>query len=684
MLILCNQEGMGAYPLEEAQDLSILWQYSGEKSLSFSISPQHPNYKQLREQSQLLYDGQYYVVRAINERRDLSTVDCDLDLDSLRGVVYQSFQREEKTLSQVLEDALVGTYWTVQDAGLVYSKGTLDLQDVTPYDILSACQELFSVVYDFDNRAKVITVIKPDALEPTGVYLTDELNLISVDFKGSSDNLCTRLYPYGKDGLDITGVTENGEDYIEDYSFCPRRISQIWRDDQYTDPYDLLQAARAKLAVLAKPERSYSCSVMDVAKMNPDYANLRLTLYDTVTLVDRNHKATENLQVVEYKEYPAAPQNNTVTLSSVPKKVESTLENVQTNVGSLSGSLAQEREKVNEIRRDMDVTFAHIQENVQVNQQEIQRLDSSLTQSVDGMRLQVQETLQREELLEQKTSQLEQSLNELTFQTEHRGGDNLLFGTAAYNLDGWEWGGQVLCTRTTNEAANTTFSGGLFQLGGDAATQLESSLPSHYIRQSVQEVVETDYAYRLKYKLTGTGTVDATISIGTDRYTSQGQAGDPYSLSITGEWVELTGTIRPQGKTLTFLAGCNNGVLKVADLILVKGREILGWNQSQNEITTGQVTISGSKIVIEDTTQGGGNAFRAQHDNHQSVYLRGEEIIARFSAEDGAEMGSTTVNGDLILQRERKNPTGALHILHLTTQEADGTIRQGIAFGVNQ
>ena len=44
MLILCNQEGVGAYPLEEAQDLSILWQYSGEKSLSFSISPQHPNY----------------------------------------------------------------------------------------------------------------------------------------------------------------------------------------------------------------------------------------------------------------------------------------------------------------------------------------------------------------------------------------------------------------------------------------------------------------------------------------------------------------------------------------------------------------------------------------------------------------------------------------------------------------
>ncbi len=683
MLILCDQNGVGAYPLDEAQNLAVLWQYSGERTLSFDISPQHPNYGRLQEQSQLLYEGAYYVVRAINERRDLATVDCDLDLDTLRGKVYQTFQRENKTLTQILEDALVGTYWTVQDAGLVYPEASLELSDVTPYDILSACQELFDVVYAFDNRARIVTVIKPGAREPSGVYLTDELNLVSVDFKGSSDNLCTRLYPYGKDGLDITGVTEDGVDYIEDYSFCPRCISQIWRDDQYTDPYDLLQAARAKLAVLARPERSYTCSVMDVAKMNPDYANLKLGLYDQVTLVDRRRKVKEILQVVEYKEYPFAPQSNTVTLSSVPQRIESSLESVQADVGAIGGEVAQGREKLNEIRRDMDVNFAHIQESVQLNQQEIQRLDSSLTQSVDGVRVQIQETIQREELLEQKTSQLEQSIDALTFQTEHVGGDNLLFGTAAYNLDGWEWGGLVQCTRTTSEAANTTRSGGLFQLGGDAAAQEEGELPGHYIRQQLAEVVETDYAYRLKYKLTGVGEVDAVIAIGTDRYTSLQAASGQYQLQLTEDWVELTGTIRPQGKTLAVLAGCNNGILKVADFILVKGKEVLGWSQSQNEIATGQVTISGNKIVIEDTSQGAEGAFRAQHDNHQSVFLRGEEIIARFSAEDGAEMGSTTINGDLILQQERKNAAGALHLFHLTTRDEDGTVRKGIAFAVN-
>lgn len=84
----------------------------------------------------------------------------------------------------------------------------------------------------------------------------------------------------------------------------------------------MLDDAKAKLAVLAVPEQSYTAKVIDLAKTLPDtYGDvLAFDLYDVVTLIDRKRKTRINYRIVEIKEYPADATLNTVTLQPCQPK----------------------------------------------------------------------------------------------------------------------------------------------------------------------------------------------------------------------------------------------------------------------------------------------------------------------------------------------------------------------------
>lgn len=374
------------YLLTDISNWYIEYLDTGINNMSFDISTKHPLYSKICEETQLEYDNLLYKITTINERTssDTSTITAQLDLDDLKGIIYPEYKISTQTFDYVCNNLLTGilngTGWTVQDIAGVTGSRSIDLTDCTPLDIFSYCTN--STVYNrqwiFDNKNKVITPVNTEDKQPTGAYFTDELNLSDVNFKGSSDGLVTRLYAYGKD-IDITKYA--GRQWIENHDYTDKVIAAVWRDERYTDERSLYDAAVDKLKQLSQPTRSYNCKIRDLAALSKGYDFLGISLYDIVTLIDRNRNTRVNHRVVQIRRYPSAPENNTVTLSSAAESITSKIVKLQSD---LQTEKIINKTKWNEITKDVSQNTASIGELYQIGDENKIYLSNMITQTAES------------------------------------------------------------------------------------------------------------------------------------------------------------------------------------------------------------------------------------------------------------------------------------------------------------
>ena len=329
--------GGKVYPLSCISNWCITSSLGGSKTMQFDISPQSPEYRLIAEEERIEYDGTYYNIKSINERRTIATVNAEIDLDELKSKIFSTFKYDTISFVQAMSTALDGTGWSVVGAGLVTAKRSFDLTDVTPLDIVNNCtnKTMYNVSFDVDNIRKILNVSVPTTLA-NNVFFSDELNLKELTFKGSSNDFATRLYAYGKDGLSFAKIN-NGKEYIDNNSYSDKVIASVWRDERYTKAESLLADAKEKLKELAVPERSYVCEIIDLARLNKiEYSEFYIRLNSVITLIDRRRNKRLEHTVVEIKEYPKEPINNTVTLSTSPEKISKKLIDNTTRINQIS------------------------------------------------------------------------------------------------------------------------------------------------------------------------------------------------------------------------------------------------------------------------------------------------------------------------------------------------------------
>jgi len=366
----------------------------GMMYLQFDISVKHELYKYIQEETRLIYDGQRYIVKGVNERTKakISTINAELDLTGLRSKAYAEKTFSTRTFHSLCEEILDGTGWSIEGDTLFGRRTTTEATDKTPIDILEHCRNAtsYGTCYEFDSINKIIYAIKPyNNTSPKGTYFTDELNLQEVTFKGSSSGLVTRLYPYGKDGLTISSVNA-GSEYIDCFDYTSDVIAHVWRDERYTNAQELKDDAVVKLKAMAYPARSYTCRILDLAKTKPEIygTHLAFDLYDVITLVDRNRQAKVDHRIVEIKEYPMDHTLDTVVLSSIAGRVTGKLSTLESRLTELDAQTLHDRTKVNEIKQDLDTTVLHVSESWASNVNE-----SWFTQTADGLFLETSKML---------------------------------------------------------------------------------------------------------------------------------------------------------------------------------------------------------------------------------------------------------------------------------------------------
>ena len=313
---------------------------SGIDELFFDISIWDENYQLIAEEESIIETehGQTFLVKAIDEGAGTATIRCLLDLDDFYGTITVPYTNGSDTLSGTVS---MPSGWTFYDYSLSSISRTITLPSATQMDIISQCISTYSVVFRFDNKLKTVSAYDPDAGTYAGAFMTRNLNLKEINFKGVSTDIITALYCVGKDGLTFADIND-GKAYVTNGTYKSKTIWGYWKDDRYTDAESLLADGTARLAQLSVPSRSYQCDVVDLAKTNPDvYAFENFDILSVIDLVDDSRGSTIRNKVVEYVDYPYHPERNIVTISSTTPKISMDVKQLNVSLSSQNSAFQQ-------------------------------------------------------------------------------------------------------------------------------------------------------------------------------------------------------------------------------------------------------------------------------------------------------------------------------------------------------
>ena len=301
---------------------------NGLDEVIFKISVWDPIYQILAEEDDIVdRGGQRYLVKQIDGGAVTAKVICQLDLDEWRSTLSVGYDSGSKTVLEQVE-AIAPAGWTVQDLSGSSIKRTLH-GDLTPLQVCQECTGVYQVYIRWDVKTKVCRIYPKAMNDPVGSFATRELNLKEINYKGKSNNFATRLYAYGKDGLSFADIN-GGKPYVDNNTYSSRVICAYWQDDRYEVKQNLLDDAIEKLALLAVPERSYDCAIVDLQATNPElYNNLDFSLFTTATLIDDIKNTAINYQVVERHVWPYHPDRNDVIFDSSPLKITTEVVRIQ-------------------------------------------------------------------------------------------------------------------------------------------------------------------------------------------------------------------------------------------------------------------------------------------------------------------------------------------------------------------
>lgn len=325
MLRLIDASGI-EHPISAYSNLHIKHKLDGQDTMSFLLSTTHEEYLMLQEECVVRTAENEYLIKKIDDDK----FDCQLNFDFLKSRIYMQYRSETRSLREVLESHLP-TGWTIEGANISTIRRTIEFDYCTDYDVVMECMATYGVYFVWHIIEKRIVVYSPEAMQSTGEYVTSELNLKTLSFKGQSTEFATRLYAYGADGMTMEnamidngdgGTMQYGLTYVDNNTYSQKTICAYWSDERYSVPEALYDAAVEKLSTLAWPVRSYSCDIVDLAKMDSRYSFLDFAMHKKISLIDIDRGIKVEHQIVQYDEWPDSPQNNAVTLSCVPDTIQ--------------------------------------------------------------------------------------------------------------------------------------------------------------------------------------------------------------------------------------------------------------------------------------------------------------------------------------------------------------------------
>lgn len=322
--------GNGIAVLDKASEVKIREVVNGEYTLSFVLPRNDPKWQYLLAENFVkAYHAsqkkdQIFRIRTFDEIRDeqgklTSNVQCEhVYYDSNDCAFFPSVELIGQTPEAVLQYAFAGTRFTV---------GTVEITTLTdiflskayPKHIVSKLIENVGGELVKDNWT--ISLVASRGSD-RGRQFRFGKNIKSLKRHTDSTGLITRLYPYGKDSMEITTMNDN-KAYLDSPLIGNYDRPKIGHID-YKDILaieDLIVAgmnewSTAEKDGIDKPRVTYSVEVVELCKL-AEYGEVEaFAIGDKIRIIDAGINADTKQRIIEYVEYPYEPKRSTVGLGN--------------------------------------------------------------------------------------------------------------------------------------------------------------------------------------------------------------------------------------------------------------------------------------------------------------------------------------------------------------------------------
>lgn len=275
--------------LENAYDVIVSSEINGADTLDFKLPFNDSKRTALENEKRVQIAEDTYRIRTLSDEKgqDGTAITSVYAEAAFYDLAYsgekQPIEFNADTADVPMHYALEGTDWTVGTVD-VRTLRTWECREQNALAILRMVQSLHGgdLVFDSaENKAHLLTF----GGKESGALFAYRKNLTSVKRVVDTRSLVTRLYAVGKDGLTFASIN-GGKPYVEDFTYSPEvRVSTLDLSG-FSNPYQMLEFARMRLAQYAKPRVSYVLSAMDLSVLT-GYEHEQWDLGDIVTVDDR-------------------------------------------------------------------------------------------------------------------------------------------------------------------------------------------------------------------------------------------------------------------------------------------------------------------------------------------------------------------------------------------------------------
>jgi len=267
------------------------------------------------------------------------------------------------TAAHALYAVLNGSGWTI---GTVDVTGIhdLEMEKVSRLTLIKSIHEIWGGNLLFDSINKTVSLRASGTWQNyTGFQVRYAKNMKNIT-RTQSNKLITKLYPFGKDNLDIASVN-GGNKFITNNSYTSNTYVNIYTNPDVSDPQELMDAAEIYLDMNCRPKYTYSIKIDDLRTL-PEYSHEDFSVGDMADVIHDGLNIYERLRINRHKYNLFQPWKCELELGDPNERLEEKLsksfksskfvDNTFTNYGEMSGfkleDLSVANEKIESISAD--------------------------------------------------------------------------------------------------------------------------------------------------------------------------------------------------------------------------------------------------------------------------------------------------------------------------------------------
>lgn len=352
--MVLDRNGAWESVLERAYDIVVTGEVNGADTLEFKLP--YSDEKRLtidNEKSVQIVDDTYRIRTLTDEKASDGSIVTSVYAEAAFYDLAYSAEKEPQEYNAALAEepmryALAGTGWSVGTVD-VRTLRTWSCEDDNALAILRSVQSIHGgdLVFDSKNRLVHLFVFSGKV---SGALFAYRKNLNSIKRVVDTRSLITRLYAVGKDGMTFASIN-GGKSYVEDYTYTSEiRVSTLDLSN-FTNPYQMLEFTKMRMAEYGKPRVSYVLSAMDLSVLT-GYEHEQWNLGDIVTVDDRDLNITLQTRIIRRQYNLQEPWKTVLELSSKLRELG------DSNTTNIADQLDQSNLLATEMR-DM-VPFNHL------------------------------------------------------------------------------------------------------------------------------------------------------------------------------------------------------------------------------------------------------------------------------------------------------------------------------------